>query len=278
MSLEKLKETAEFIKTKTTSLPEIAIVLGSGLGPLAGLIEKPVVIPYEEIPNFATSTVFGHAGELVIGSLNGKQVVCMNGRFHYYEGYSFETIVFPLRSFKTLGVNQLILTNAVGGINLSFKAGDLMIIEDHINLMGSNPLIGPNLEELGPRFPDMTDIYSKSLRTLAKTTGESLGIELKEGVYAALTGPSYETPAEIKMLRSLGVDSVGMSTVPEAIVARHMGMEILAISCVTNAAAGISDQPLSHDEVTAVADKVKNDFIRLLSNLIGKIETTQEGK
>ncbi len=274
MVLEKLKETSDYIKSRTSIIPEIAIVLGSGLGPLAELIEEPVVIPYDEVPNFAKSTVDGHAGELIIGKLKGKPVVCMNGRFHFYEGYSFETIVFPLRSFKLLGINKLILTNAVGGINLSFLAGDLMIIQDHLNLMGTNPLIGKNIDELGTRFPDMTEVYSKRLRSIASNCGDQLGIELKEGIYAALTGPSYETPAEIKMLRLLGADAVGMSTAPEAIVANQMGMETLAISCVTNAAAGIDDQKLSHEEVTLVASKVKNDFTRLVSLIVENIEMT----
>ncbi|MBU2510392.1 purine-nucleoside phosphorylase [bacterium] len=274
MTLEKLKETANYLKSRTPVIPEVAIVLGSGLGPLAELIEEPVVIPYGDIPNFAKSTVEGHAGELIIGNLKGKHVVCMNGRFHFYEGYPLDTIVFPLRTFKVLGVNKLILTNAVGGINLSFLAGDLMIIQDHLNLMGNNPLIGNNIDELGPRFPDMTEIYSRRLRNLARNCGDQLGIKLQEGVYAALTGPSYETPAEIKMLRLLGADAVGMSTVPEAIVASHMGMETLAISCVTNAAAGISDQKLSHKEVTAVASRVKNDFTKLVSMIIDNMEMT----
>ena len=271
MLLEKITESVDYIKRKCDKLPELAIVLGSGLGPLAELIEDPVVIPYNSIPNFAKSTVEGHAGELIIGGLNGKNVICMNGRFHFYEGYPFETVVFPLRTFNGLGVKKLILTNAVGGINLDFRAGDLMIIQDHLNLMGTNPLIGKNIDELGPRFPDMSEVYSLQLRNLAKETGEELGIDLREGVYCALTGPSYETPAEIKMLRLLGADAVGMSTAPEAIVAGHMGMETLAISCITNAAAGIEDTKLSHDEVTQVASKVKNDFTRLVSKIVEKM-------
>jgi purine-nucleoside phosphorylase len=271
-----LNESADFIKSKISTQPEIAIVLGSGLGSLADLIEDQVRIPYDEIPSFARSTVEGHAGELICGTLNKKKVLCMKGRFHYYEGYSFDTVTYPLKVFRVLGIEKLILTNAVGGINLDFKAGDFMIIRDHLNLMGDNPLIGRNNDKLGPRFPDMSEVYSNRLISLARNTGNELGIGLKEGTYAALTGPSYETPSEIKMLRMLGADAVGMSTAPEAVVAGHMGMETLAISCVTNAAAGIDDQKLSHDEVTAVADRVKNDFTRLISRIVELFDIPQE--
>lgn len=265
---QRLKETLEFVNSKISETPEIAIVLGSGLGPLAELIEAPISIAYDQIPYFVKSTVSGHAGELIAGKLNGKNVICMNGRFHYYEGYSFEELTYPIRLFKTMGIKVLILTNAVGGINTDFKAGDLMIIEDHINFLGDNPLKGPNYDFLGPRFPDMSEIYSKRLRSIATQTGDNLGIKLQSGVFAALIGPSYETPAEIKMLRTLGADAVGMSVVPESIVANHMDMEILAISCVTNAAAGISDQKLSHEEVKDVAALIKDNFTRLISTII----------
>ncbi len=274
--VSQLNESAEYIKGKISDKPDIAIVLGSGLGSLADLIENQVRIPYNDIPSFARSTVEGHAGELIYGELNKKKVLCMKGRFHYYEGYPFDVVTYPLKVFRVLGIRKLILTNAVGGINLEYKAGDFMIIRDHLNMMGSNPLIGGNCDELGPRFPDMSEIYSSRLRELAKHTGQKLGVELKEGVYVALTGPSYETPSEIKMLRMLGADAVGMSTAPEAVVASHMEMETLAISCVTNAAAGIDDQKLSHDEVTAVADRVKNDFTRLISHIVDQFDTLPE--
>ena len=264
----RLNESADYIRKKIHGDPEIAVVLGSGLGSFSDMIDDQVRIPYSEIPHFARSTVEGHAGELIFGSLKGRKILCMKGRFHFYEGYSFETVTYPHKAFRVMGIEKLILTNAVGGINQEYKAGDFMIIQDHLNLMGSNPLIGKNNDTLGPRFPDMSEIYSPRLRNLAKKAGERLGIGLKEGVYAALTGPSYETPAEIRMLRLLGADAVGMSTAPEAIVACHMGMEVLAISCVTNAAAGIDGQKLSHDEVTAVADAVKKDFTRLVAYII----------
>lgn len=271
-----LQESADFIKSKIKDTPDIAIILGSGLGPLADCIQNPAKISYDSIPHFVKSTVAGHAGELIIGELKGKTVICMNGRFHYYEGYPFDSVVYPHRVLRTLGVTKMILSNAVGGINSAFKAGDLMLIKDHLNLMGSNPLIGQNPDELGPRFPDMTEIYSRRLHQVARLASNKLGISLREGVYAALTGPSYETPAEIKMLRMLGADAVGMSTVPETIVANHMGMEILAISCVTNAAAGISDSQLSHEEVTDVAALVKDDFINLVSFIVENFDLKQE--
>ena len=275
---EQLEESGAFVKSKVKEIPEIAVVLGSGLGPLAEMLEKPMKIPYGEIPHFAESTVEGHAGELLIGKLKGKPVICMNGRFHFYEGYPMEVVTYPFKLFKTLGVKYLILSNAVGGINSGFSAGDLMIIQDHLNLMGTNPLIGPNLESLGPRFPDMSAAYSKRLASIARQGGDKLGANLKEGVYVALTGPTYETPAEIQMLKKLGADAVGMSTVPEVIVSNHMGLEILAISCVTNLAAGISAQPLSHEEVTAVAAQVKDKFTGLVSYIVENIDKQPQEK
>ena len=268
---KQLDETVSFVEQRLGGKPEIAVVLGSGLGPLAELIENPVAIPYTEIPNFVVSTVSGHAGELIYGSLKGRRVICMNGRVHYYEGYSFAEITFPIKLFKRLGVKTLILTNAVGGINTSFSAGDLMVVSDHLNMMGSNPLIGENNDELGPRFPDMSEVYSRRLQELARKTGKEIGLDLKTGVFAALTGPSYETPAEIRMLSILGADAVGMSVVPEAITGNHMGLDLLAISCVTNAAAGIFDQKLSHDEVKETAARIKDDFTRLVSRIIEQI-------
>ncbi len=268
---KQLNEAASFVEERLSGIPEVAVVLGSGLGPLAELIESPIRIPYAEIPHFAVSTVSGHAGELVSGRLKGRRIICMNGRVHYYEGYSFNEITFPIKLFKWLGAKSLVLTNAVGGINLDFAAGDLMVVTDHINMLGSNPLIGPNNDELGPRFPDMSEVYSKRLQALARSTGEEIGVGLQSGVYVALSGPSYETPAEIRMLRTLGADAVGMSVVPEAIIANHMGMEILAISCVTNAAAGIDDQALSHEDVKETAAKVTERFTQLVSRIIEQI-------
>ncbi|NQU62922.1 MAG: purine-nucleoside phosphorylase [SAR324 cluster bacterium] len=268
---KQLDETVSFVEKQWSDRPEIAVVLGSGLGPLAEAIENQVRIPYAEVPNFAVSTVSGHAGELICGSLQGRRVICMNGRVHYYEGYTFAEITFPIKLFKRLGVKTLILTNAVGGIKTSFAAGDLMIVSDHLNLMGSNPLMGANNDTLGPRFPDMSEIYSRRLQELARKTGKELGLDLKTGVFAALTGPSYETPAEVRMLSILGADAVGMSVVPEAIIGNHMGLEILAISCVTNVAAGIRDQKLSHAEVQETAARIKDDFTRLVSRIIEQI-------
>jgi len=268
---KQLDETVSFVEKQWSDRPEIAVVLGSGLGPLAEAIENQVRIPYAEVPNFAVSTVSGHAGELICGSLQGRRVICMNGRVHYYEGYTFAEITFPIKLFKRLGVKTLILTNAVGGIKTSFAAGDLMIVSDHLNLMGSNPLMGANNDTLGPRFPDMSEIYSRRLQELARKTGKELGLDLKTGVFAALTGPSYETPAEVRMLSILGADAVGMSVVPEAIIGNHMGLEILAISCVTNVAAGIRDQKLSHAEVQETAARIKGDFTRLVSRIIEQI-------
>lgn len=263
-----LDEAAAFVELQLSGKPEIAVVLGSGLGPLADLVEDPVQIPYGDVPHFSVSTVSGHAGELIGGSLKGRRLLCMNGRVHFYEGYSFAEITFPIKLFKRLGAEMLILTNAVGGINYDFAPGDLMLITDHLNLLGGNPLIGPNNDALGPRFPDMSAVYSLRLQELARSTGAEVGLDLRSGIIAALSGPSYETPAEIRMLRTLGADAVGMSVVPEAIVANHMGMEILAISCVTNAAAGMDEEKLSHDDVKETAAKITDRFTRLVSRII----------
>ncbi|MCP4755175.1 MAG: purine-nucleoside phosphorylase [Proteobacteria bacterium] len=271
-NISQLKASADYIESRFSLSPEVAIVLGSGFGPLADQVENPTVIPYDAVPHFARSTIDGHAGELVCGKLKGKNVVCMNGRFHYYEGYSLDVVTYPIKVFKLLGINTLILTNAAGGINTDYTPGDLMIVTDHINFMGSNPLIGPNIDSLGTRFPDMTEAYSKRLIELAGTSGRDLGIDLKNGFYVAVSGPSFETPAEIRMLRTLGADAVGMSTVPEAIVANHMGMEVLAISCITNAAAGISGEKLSHEEVNQTASRVKDRFVSLLSNIVENMD------
>lgn len=268
MDFGKIQNAATFLKEKYKNVPKIGLILGSGLGVLAEEIENAVKIPYNEIPDFPVSTVEGHAGQLVFGSVNNVEVVAMQGRFHYYEGYSFEKVTFPVRVMKELGVEILIVTNAAGGVNESFTPGDLMIISDHINNMGNNPLIGPNDSRLGVRFPDMSEAYSKQLRTLAKEISKNLNIETQEGVYVGNTGPSYETPAEVRMIRTLGGDAVGMSTVPEVIVARHAGMEVMGISCISNMAAGILDQPLNHEEVIETTEKVKANFLLYVKELI----------
>ncbi|MBS4209697.1 purine-nucleoside phosphorylase [Bacillus sp. FJAT-50079] len=264
----KIEQAAQFIQEKYSVSPEIGLILGSGLGILAEEIEEPIKIPYEQIPHFPVSTVEGHVGQLVIGRLQGKQVIAMQGRFHYYEGYHFSEVTFPVRVMKLLGVSRLIVTNAAGGVNETFNPGDLMIITDHINQMGGNPLIGPNEERFGARFPDMSEPYNKKLIQFAKETANRLGIAIQEGVYVGNPGPMYETPAEVKMIRHFGGDAVGMSTVPEVIVARHAGLDVLGISCISNLAAGMLDQPLTHEEVIETTEKVKADFLRFVKALV----------
>jgi purine-nucleoside phosphorylase len=266
-----IREAAKYIREKCKATPQIGLILGSGLGVLADEITDAAHIPYQEIPHFPVSTVEGHAGELIIGELEGKSVLVMAGRFHLYEGHAVEKVSFPIRVMKELGIETLVVTNAAGGINESYEPGDLMLIKDHINMMFRNPLIGPNDPELGVRFPDMSNAYDGELRELAHGVAGEQGVQLKEGVYAAVLGPSYETPAEIRMLRVLGGDAVGMSTVPEVIVARHAGIRVLGISCITNMAAGILPQPLSHDEVMETANRVKEMFIRLVKGLVREI-------
>lgn len=246
----------------------IALILGSGLGEFANDFEAATAIPYHEIPGFAVSTAEGHAGQLVIGKVEQVPVIAMQGRVHYYEGYSLEQVTFPIRVFKLLGVNTLVLTNAAGGIDAQLSQGALMIISDHLNLMGDNPLLGPNDDRFGPRFPDMTEVYSRELQEHVVDAARQFGIEVRRGIYAALAGPSYETPAEIHMLRTFGADAVGMSTVPEAIVARHMGLQVLGISCITNMAAGISDEPINHEEVIETGHRVRATFAQLLRRVI----------
>ncbi|MBA9027269.1 MULTISPECIES: purine-nucleoside phosphorylase [Bacillaceae] len=265
---EKIEKAASFIKEKFQDTPEIGLILGSGLGVLADEIENAVKIPYSEIPEFPVSTVEGHAGQLVLGELSGKKVVAMQGRFHYYEGYPMELVTFPVRVMKLLGVEKMIVTNAAGSVNESFVPGDLMLITDHINYTGTNPLIGPNDERFGPRFPDMSEAYSKQLRAKAKEIASTLQIDTKEGVYLGFSGPTYETPAEIRLARVMGGDAVGMSTVPEVIIARHSGIEVLGISCITNMAAGILDQPLSHEEVIETTEKVKSSFMSFVKEIV----------
>ncbi|WP_353095865.1 purine-nucleoside phosphorylase [Tissierella praeacuta] len=266
--IKKIKESVDFIVSKTNKLPKIGLVLGSGLGDLANKIEKPVIIKYEDIPNFPQSTVEGHAGQLVIGELAGKIVVAMQGRFHFYEGYSLKDVTFPIRVMIGLGIDSLIVTNAAGGVNTQFVPGDLMIIQDHINFTGQNPLIGGNLNEFGPRFVDMSRAYNRDYIDLAREAGKKLGLNLKEGVYMWFTGPTYETPSEVRLARTLGADAVGMSTVPEVIIANHQGIKVLGISCITNMASGILDQPLNHEEVVETSKRVKDSFEKLLIETI----------
>lgn len=266
--LERIKEAAAYIRKEIGFDPQIGLILGSGLGVLADLIEKPIVLDYAHIPHFPVSTVEGHAGELVVGSIQGKNVLIMKGRFHAYEGYDVSTVSFPVRVMKQLGIETLIVTNAAGGINTSYQVGDLMVISDHLNLTGRNPLIGPNDSALGVRFPDMSEAYSRRLRQLAHEVAAKQDFKLQEGVYVGLLGPNYETPAEIRMIRTLGGDAVGMSTVPEVIVARHAGIEVLGFSCISNMAAGILDQPLSHAEVMETTEKVKPKFLKLVLGII----------
>ncbi|WP_342599840.1 purine-nucleoside phosphorylase [Psychrobacillus sp. FSL H8-0483] len=270
-NIQDILETRDFIMNKTDDRPVIGLILGSGLGTLADEIKNPVKIPYSEIPHFAKSEAIGHANELVIGELNGKIVAAMKGRFHYYEGFTLDEVTFPVRVMKALGIENVIITNACGAVNTSFSPGDLMIITDHINLVGTNPLMGPNNDELGTRFPDLSQVYNKELRNIATTVASEQNIPLQHGVYAWWSGPAYETPAEIRMIRTLGADAVGMSTVPEAIVATHGNMKVLGISCLTNMACGILDQPLNHDEVIEVASKVKTKFVGLIKGVLEKI-------
>ena len=269
--IDKINEAAEQLKSKLDRQPKMALILGSGLGPLANELEEATVIPYTDLPYFPKPTVEGHAGQFVIGSLNGVTVLAMQGRYHFYEGYSLEQVTFPVRVLKAIGIETLVVTNAAGGVNESYEPGDLMLIKDHINFMGQNPLIGPNDNALGVRFPDMSSVYDKEYRELAKEIAASHEIKLQEGVYCAVTGPTYETPAEVRMFRTLGADAVGMSTVPEAIVARHGGMKVLGISCITNLASGILDQPLSHEEVIETSERVKATFIQLIKAIVEKI-------
>jgi purine-nucleoside phosphorylase len=262
---------AKFVRTKTKLKPRIGLVLGSGLGAFADDLTNAVRIPFGKIPSFPRSTAIGHAGQMVIGKAGGVPVVVMQGRAHLYEGYSAAAVAFPTRVLGRMGIRALILTNAAGGINSDYGQGALVMLRDHINLQGQNPLTGPNDERFGPRFPDMSYTYSKNFRQIALEEAKKLSIPPREGVYVALAGPSYETPAEIRYLRTIGADLVGMSTVPEAIVARHMGMEVLAISCVTNMAAGILDKPLDHEEVLETGRRVMGQFVALLKAVLPRM-------
>jgi len=264
----KIRETVAAILDRHPQRPVLGLILGSGLGPYAESFREKTVIPFQELPHFPRSTVPGHSGSLVLGEAEGVPAVAMQGRVHFYEGYTMAEVTYPIRVLGGLGIRQLIVTNAAGGINVNFRPGDLMLITDHINLMGTNPLIGKNLDELGPRFPDMSDAYDTGMRETALRTAGDWGISLHQGVYLGLTGPSYETPAEIRMFRSLGADAVGMSTVPEVVVANHMGIRILGLSCITNMAAGILPRKLTHQEVMDTTEMVKEKFISLLRGIV----------
>ena len=264
-------EAWNFVRARCALKPSIGVVLGSGLGMFADALTQSVRVPYREIPGLPVSTAIGHRGELVVGTFDGIPIAVMSGRFHLYEGYTAQQVVAGIRLFRELGVRRVVLTNAAGGINPDFGEGALVLMSDHINLQGANPLVGPNDTGLGERFPDMTEVYSASLREIAKRTAAELGIRLFEGVYAAMLGPSYETPAEIRFLRMIGADLVGMSTVPEAIAANHLGIEVLGISCVTNIAAGLSGRKLSHEEVLEIGRRVSATFLQLLRGLLPKL-------
>ena len=267
---DRVAEAAAFVRQATGERPDVAVVLGSGLGDFAARLEQASSLPYGDIPHWPRSAVIGHAGVLGAGRLAGRRVLTLAGRAHFYEGHAMSTVTFAVRVLGLLGVKTLVLTNAAGGINTTFASGTLMVIDDHINLFGTNPLVGANEDRFGPRFPDMTEVYSRRLRAVADTAGQALGVELPHGIYAGLHGPSYETPAEIRYLRAIGADAVGMSTVPEAIVARHMGVEVLGVSCITNMAAGILDAPLDHAEVMETAARVKGQFAALLEAIIAR--------
>ena len=268
---ERIEETAEAIRRRCGTLPETAIVLGSGLGAFAETLLDAFASPYGELPHWPASKVIGHEGRLVVGNAAGKRIAALAGRVHFYEGHDLQTVVFATRVMGRLGVKRIVLTNAAGGINTGFSQGALMIIDDHINLLGSNPLLGPNDERFGPRFPDMSEIYSARLRNLADAVACDKGIPVTHGVYVATTGPSYETPAEIRFFRTIGADAVGMSTVPEAIAARHMGLEVLGISCITNMAAGVLPGVLAHDEVMETARRVRGSFVALLEGIVERL-------
>jgi purine-nucleoside phosphorylase len=268
---DEVRAAAAAIRARLGTVPDVAIVLGSGLGAFADSLGDAVTMPYAELPHWPVSRVIGHAGKLVVGTVGGRTIAALAGRSHLYEGHDVGRVAFPVRALGLLGVTTLILTNAAGGINTSFAQGALMVIDDHINLTGHNPLVGENDERFGARFPDMTDVYSSRLRGIADRAGLAAQQSLPHGIYVALMGPSYETPAEIRYLRTIGADAVGMSTVPEAIVARHMQMEVLGISCITNMAAGVLPTPLDHGEVMETAARVRAQFIALLEGIIGQL-------
>ncbi len=268
---DQVKEAADMIRARLPEIPQIGIVLGSGLGDFANSLGAAVTVPYGDLPRWPASKVIGHEGKLVVGTAAGRTIAALAGRSHLYEGHDVGTVTFAVRALGLLGVKTLILTNAAGGVNTSFSQGALMVIDDHINLMGTNPLVGANDDQFGVRFPDMTEVYSSRLRAIADRAGKKINLLLPHGIYVAVLGPSYETPAEIRYLRTIGADAVGMSTVPEAIVARHMQMDVLGISCITNMAAGVLPQPLRHDEVMETARRVRGQFVALLEGIIGQL-------
>lgn len=272
MVMTKIREASQYILSKVPNKPKVGIVLGSGLGIYIDQIQNKIVLPYEEIPHFKRTTVEGHSGALIIGEVNGVTVAALQGRFHPYEGHAMEEIVHPIRTLAGIGIEFLFLSNASGGINADFHPGDLVTISDHINLSGRNPLVGPNLSELGPRFPDMGNAYNKELRELLHSVGKKNKVDLKSGVYCSVLGPTYETPAEIRMLRIIGADLVGMSTVHEVIAANHAGLKIAGVACITNYAAGIKEEKLSHDDVKKVAEKAMVGFAKVLTETIGELK------
>jgi purine-nucleoside phosphorylase len=268
---DRVEEAAAHIRARSPLLPDTAVVLGSGLGDFTGTLLDAMATPYADLPHWPPSRVTGHAGRLVIGTVAGKRIAVLSGRAHFYEGHDLASVVFGTRVMGRLGVRRIVLTNAAGGINTAFAQGALMIIDDHINLMGANPLIGANDDRFGPRFPDMTEVYSKRLRDVADDAARARGVSVAHGVYVAVHGPSYETPAEIRFYRQIGGDAIGMSTVPEAIAARHMGLDVLGISCISNAAAGILPQPIVHDEVIATMQRIRGAFVALLEGIIERV-------
>jgi purine-nucleoside phosphorylase len=269
--LTKLDDALKYVQSKSDLRPELGVILGSGLGDVVDAIDVSVRIPYGEIPHAPVSKVVGHSGNMILGTIGAKPVVILQGRVHYYEGWAMDEVLFLARLLGRMGVKQVIVTNAAGGVNTSFAAGDLMLISDHINLLGTNPLMGPNLDPLGPRFPDMSDAYTASLRALAKDVAQTIGLKVQEGVYIAVSGPSYETPAEIRAFRVMGADAVGMSTVPEVIAFAHMGMKVLGISCITNMAAGVLPKKLDHSEVLETTARVQKEFTAFVLGILGKM-------
>jgi len=268
---DKVQEAAEAVRSRVRAVPAIGVVLGSGLGDFANSLADSVVLPYKDLPHWPVSRVIGHEGRLVVGTARGRTIAALAGRCHLYEGHDVGTVTFAVRVLGLLGVKTLILTNAAGGVNTGFSQGALMVIDDHVNLTGHNPLVGENDDRFGPRFPDMTEVYSARLRGIADRAGKAMSLVLPHGIYVALLGPSYETPAEIRYLRTIGADAVGMSTVPEAIAARHMKIDVLGISCITNMAAGVLPQPLDHNDVMETARRIRGQFIALLEGIIGEL-------
>jgi purine-nucleoside phosphorylase len=272
----KIQDTVKAISARCPRRARIGLILGSGLGSFVDALENPTVIPFGDLPHFSGSTTPGHSGNLVLGELAGISLAVLQGRVHFYEGYSLAEVVYPVRVLRYLGVKQLIVTNAAGAVNVGFHPGDLMLITDHINLMGGNPLIGRNVEELGPRFPDMSEAYDAAMREITLEIAAQDSIDLQQGIYIGLSGPSYETPAEIRMCRALGADAVGMSTVPEVIAANHMGLRVMGISCITNMAAGIASQKLSHQEALAIAAGANTRLVKLLRRIVQRLDTAKE--